>query len=294
MMRSIVVPVLYLLCVPALAEDQVLVLGKQRAAQAPREWDVRDAQHPSLGTIRFAVLKTPIVTTAGNVKVYSRLYLSCERGVRTIAVELAHGMTPEDPAGLKPKSMPELVCNSVDPTSGEKLRPQAFEARWIPNELGDVMARGLRPFPVRDCVSIGVKQEVLLRGDALGSARVQFDFSPYDRELDSVFTACGQVSAYGASPLVTASSPQPAATPPAPTPVKLTRANDLSWQSARTTSSGRTNVRAQPNVNAPLVKQLDPGAVVLIQPAEGGWWRIKPLAGSGFEGYVRQDRLSFR
>jgi hypothetical protein len=104
---------------------------------------------------------------------------------------------------------------------------------------------------------------------------VRFAIDPYGKELDSIFVTCGETSASG-----------PAAVPPP-------RA-EAAWKRARTVSSGRTNVRARPAVNSPLVVQLHPGTPVLVQPANGNWWRVGPSAGAKSGGYVREDRLVFK
>jgi hypothetical protein len=66
------------------------------------------------------------------------------------------------------------------------------------------------------------------------------------------------------------------------------------WQEARTSSSGKTNVRAGPTLQSAVVVQLHPGAVILAQPTAGEWWRAKPSRGVAFEGYIREDRLVTR
>ena len=69
---------------------------------------------------------------------------------------------------------------------------------------------------------------------------------------------------------------------------------DPSWKSARTAASGRTNVRAAANLTSAVVIQLDPGALILVQPTATEWWKVKPLGGAGFSGYIRQDRLQLQ
>jgi hypothetical protein len=58
-------------------------------------------------------------------------------------------------------------------------------------------------------------------------------------------------------------------------------------------ASGRTNVRVRPDLSSPVVVQLDPGALVLVQKTPTEWWRAKPRGGAGFSGYIREDRLNF-
>jgi len=76
-----------------------------------------------------------------------------------------------------------------------------------------------------------------------------------------------------------------AATPPA--------VAEAPWRPARVIASGRTNVRARPDLSSPVVVQLDPGALVLVQKTPTEWWRAKPRSGAGFSGYIREDRLNF-
>jgi uncharacterized protein YgiM (DUF1202 family) len=68
----------------------------------------------------------------------------------------------------------------------------------------------------------------------------------------------------------------------------------VAWRSARTTSRGKTNVRAGPTLQSATVAELDPGAVVLVQRTGNEWWRARPAAGAAFDGYIRQDRLVFK
>lgn len=232
-----------------------LLLGS--AAASPLEWELREANHPVLGQIRFAFPKGHIVTSIGKVKVFSRPYVSCERGTGKIAIEVTHGISPDDTKGLQPKTVPRLVCGGP--------RPEELVARWTINDLGDVLARGLLPPDLRRCAAIHVEQDVSLP-QAPGTARVEFVITPSDKVLDAVFVACG-----GATQKST------------PTPI--------SWRSVRTIPRGKTNVRAQPNTSSPVVVQLDPGAMVTVQPAEGDWWRARSSGKLTFDGYIRSDRL---
>jgi hypothetical protein len=182
------------------------------------------------------------------------------------------------------------------------------------SDIGDALTRGFRPFPLRECATITIEQEVQLpRGSTPASVPVTFDIAPYGRELDSVFVACGETSAYGAEaapPRKVAESARPAppparAAPAAPSPPSSLTAPsppapivaavpDQGWRSARAVTDGKTNVRAKPSVQSPLVTQLHPGAVLLVQPAGPDWWRVRPSSGAAFEGYVRGDRLIVR
>lgn len=264
----------------AFAQTPVAELGKQRAAALALPWQVREAAHPALGPIVFAMLSKPVSTPAGSGRVSSNVYVSCERGTAKMAIELAHGTRPDDPSGLKPKAMPRLTC--IAPGDA---RPEEIEARWTANELGDVMARGLWPSALRACASIGISQEVLLpAGWGPQAARVQLEISPYARELDAVFARCGEPTAYPAQ-----TAPQAPAAPPA----RPAAAPSHEWITARVTSDGHTNVRARPDIRSPLVIRLDPGDIVLVQKSTGDWWRSqsRPGARKAFEGYIRRDRL---
>ncbi|HUP28830.1 MAG TPA: hypothetical protein VM122_01565, partial [Usitatibacter sp.] len=265
---------------PLFAQDRTAALGKQRAAASRLEWETREAGHPTLGNIRFAVLKTPVETQAGNGKVYSRAYLSCQKTSRKLAIELTNTTAPNDPGGLRPATMPRLTCNRAE---GDKLVQEGLLANWEVSDIGDALTRGFRPFPLRECVTIGIEQEVELpKGWAPKTVAIAFEIAPYGRELDSVFVSCGEVSAYEASaPSVVASSapraaappraPPPAvATPAAPAPrpppapaVTPTQAGDAGWQEARTLANGKTNVRAGPSLDSAIVVALYPGDVVL-------------------------------
>lgn len=261
--------------VAAQAEDPTVTMGKQRAVDSRLEWEVRDAGHPVLGNIRFAVLKTPYETAVGTARVYTRVYVSCQRPLKKLAIEISNTTAPDDPGGLRPAVMPRLVCSRLAAPGDRKLVQEDLFANWEVNEVGDALTRGYRPFPLRECVSIGIEQDVELpRVWPQKSARVAFEITPYARELDAVFAACGETSAYG---------------PPPPSTVMA--AVTSAWQSARVLSDGKTNVRAGPNLQSAIVTRLDPGAVILVQKTDGEWWRVKPSQGAAFEGYVRQDRI---
>lgn len=250
-----------------------LFLGSLPAHSAPVAWQIGEGAHPTLGSIRFASPKTPITTPVGSAKVSSRAYISCERSSGKIAIELAHATAPDDPGGLQPKTLPVLMCNMRAP--GSRLVQTELPARWAISDIGDVLARGFLPRTLRQCASIDVVQDVKLpRGWARDSARVRLAIDPYGEELDSIFVTCGETPA--SAP---ATSPAPAA---------------AAWKSARAVSSGRTNVRARPTVNSPLVVQLHPGTPVLVQSAGGDWWRVRSSSGAKFEGYIRGDRLAFK
>jgi hypothetical protein len=310
--------------VGAHAQDLAATLGLQRAATSRVEWEIREAGHPALGNIRFAYVKRPIETQVGNATVFSRAYLSCQIGVGKLAIELSNAMAPADPGGLKPVAEPRLVCNR--PTGpGEKLVREEILASWSINEkIGDALAQGLRPFPLRECAAIDVVQEVTMpTGSAQKTARIEFELLPYNRELDSIFATCGERSAYGpgaappalaaapsaparAAPLaakapavatLTTPPPQPPRTPTQPqVQPQPASASDASWRSARVVPVGMTNVRSAPTLQSAIVVQLYPGAVVQVQRAANDWWRAKTKTpkGTAVEGYIREDRLVFK
>jgi hypothetical protein len=301
------------LALPAAAEDLSATLGKQRAAASKVEWEVKEAGHPRLGNIRFAYVKSAIETPVGNAKVYSRAYLSCQRASRKFAIELTNTTAPDDPGGLQPAEMPRLTC--VRPTAPGQQVQEELLANWdVDPKLGDALTSGFRAFPLRECASIRVEQQVALpAGWAQKTARVEFEILPYQRALDSIFVACGERSAYApaAAPPATVASkaPAPAGPPRSPPPparpaaiAPAAGANAPSsapvaesrWQMARVDFSGKTNVRAGPRIDSSIVTQLDPGSVVLVQRAENDWWRARPAKGASFSGYIREDRLSFR
>ena len=291
---------LWLATIPAHSEDLVASIGKQRAASSPLQWEIREASHPRLGLIRFAFLKSPIATPVGNAKVSSNVYVSCEKGARKIAIELANATSPDDPGGLQPKTMPRLICNTLAAPNDPKVVQDEVTARWEVSPIGDVLARGLSPFALRDCVSIGIVQDVALpKGWARASAPVEFEIAPYNRELDSIFAACGEVTAYATAPPATPAAPVASAAPaapagPRPSP-KAADSTEVPWKQARVTSRGRTNVRAKPTLQSPVVIELDPGDIVLVQRTGTEWWRAKSRPNRpAFDGYIRQDRLVFK
>ena len=277
----------------AFAQTPIAELGKQRAAASPLHWEVREAGHPVLGPIVFAVT-SPVATPVGRNQVSSQVYLSCERSTGKIAVELANGTRADDPGGLAAKSKPRLTCRTL---ADGKPVDEPLEARWTANALGDEMARGLWPSAVRACASIAIAQEVVLpAGWGAPTARVEMEIVPYARELDRVFSRCGEPSAW---PLEAAPPPAAKAAPaPQPAtavqPAPATAANG--WITARVVADGRTNVRARPDIRSALVIRLDPGDVILVQRSETDWWhaRSRPGARVPFEGYIRRDRLAIR
>ena len=269
----------------AQAQGNVAAAGKQRAADSLLDWELREAKHPTLGPIRFAYLRSQIVSSVGRVKVFTRPYVSCEKDTGKIAIELTHGMSADDTNGLQPKTVPRLMCGKEEIT-----------ARWGINELGDVLARGLSPAQLRQCAAIEVEQDVALP-QAPGVARIVFEITPYSKVMDAVFVTCGEKTAWGAGSAPAATRPT---TPPPSTVASAANASapppppaksEGGWRTVRTISSGRTNVRARPGTDSPVVVQLDPGAIVTVQLAEGDWWRARSSGGRNFDGFIRSDRL---
>ena len=310
-------------------------LGKQRAAASKLEWEVREAGHPVLGNIRFAVMRQPVETVVGGQKVFSRAYLSCLKGTRVLAIELTNQIAPDDRKGLRQNKDPRLVCTRPDTPGSEKLVQEDLLANWDPNELGDMLSKGFRAFPLRECVSIHVVEEVALPPSwSQKSTKVEFDITPYTRQLDEVFVACGDVSAYNApapapaKPVaVAAAPPQPKTPPPAPPAVKQAPAPlkpapaapapapapahapvpvpvptasagpapPEGWLRARALSTGgKTNVRSAPNLGSSIVIQLDPSTPVFVEKTATEWWKARSASGPLWEGFIRQDRLAFR
>jgi len=208
---------------PARSQDNSAVLGIQRAASSPLKWEIRDAGHPALGEIRFAFLKTPIETQIGNAKIYSRAYFSCQKGTKKLAIELASATSPDDPKGLKPAVNPKLLCSRPMTSFDDKLVQEELLANWEVSEIGDALSRNFRAFPLRECVSIRVEQEVVLPPNWIQkTAKISFEIPPYARELDAVFMNCGEQSAYGlGAPAVAVAPNGPAPSAPASPPVRM-------------------------------------------------------------------------
>jgi hypothetical protein len=266
------------------SEDRIAELGKQRAIDSRLEWEIREASHPVLGPIRFAHLATPIVTTVGSAKVYSSAYVSCETDARTIAIELTNQRSLDDPGGLRPTAPPRLVCKSPGATPGGTVQ-ETLDADWRINDIGDAMARGLRPWSLRSCSSIGIVQHIALpKGWTRATLPLEFEITPYARELDAIFTTCGEPSAYTAASTAQRGSASRSTQAPRET-------TSDGWKTARTIRSGKTDVHASPDLRSRTVAQLAPGALILVQRVEGPWWRAKSRFGFKWEGYVREDRL---
>jgi pyruvate/2-oxoglutarate dehydrogenase complex dihydrolipoamide acyltransferase (E2) component len=192
-------------------------------------------------------------------------------------------MRPGDLAGLHAVAEPRLSCRR---TVEGKAVEEPLLVNWEVNaRLGDVLTRGLRPFPLRECDSIQVSQEVRLP-DA-SSAPIALEIVPSDPAIESVFMACGERPA-APSPPATTATPAPEAPAPSPAPA------EPAWQEARVLSTGgRTNVRMGPALDARIVVRLTPGTRVRVREANGDWWRAQQAAGAAFEGWIHKDRLSF-
>jgi len=270
---TIAAPLALLLASPIASAEDVAAAGKQRAAGSRLEWDIREAGHPILGNVRFAYMKSPVVTPVGMSRLYSNVYVSCAAINHTIAFELTNQAAPDDPGGLPPARAPRLVCKSPAAKGASGTVQAAIGASWNVNEAGDALAVGFSAHKLRGCSGIAIVQDVALpKGWSQASAPVQIEISPYSRALDSIFETCGEVSAYAVP-----ATAKPAARVP--------------WKTARTLASGRTNVRAAPDIHAEIVAHLPPGAPILVQSTGGEWWRVKAHEGTPFEGYVREDRL---
>jgi hypothetical protein len=310
--KSLLVVLLCAALLPAHAEDAAAPLGKQRAAGSKLVWDMKDSVHRALGQLRSATLRNPFETTVGNTKVYSRVYFSCEKAGKTFSMELTNGTSLGDPTGLKPANEPRLFCSRPIQPFDEKLVQEELLAHWETGKAGESLTWGLRPFPLRECVSIRVIQDVALpEGSAQKSAKVEFDVFPYSREFDSVFAACGEASAYAAAgtptaPAIVAAAapPKPAPPPvaakpvavptPAPAPPPTAVPANSTWQMARTPVTRKTNVRAGPTLQSAIVAELHPGSVVMVQKTGTEWWKARPSSGTQFDGYIREDRLVFK
>ena len=266
------------------ADEAVVALGKQRAAASNAKWEVRDLAHPVMGSIKVGIWLNAQSTDAGRDRIVSSVYLSCQKVADRIAIELANAPAANPSGGVGPMDLPQLHCLGA---SGQRTE---IPASWEIDNFGDALARNMRPSLLRACAAIEVTQNVALPpGWPRESQRISLAFSPYSRELDDVFTQCGEASAYGPE--------QVAVVPPAKAAARAPTAGAspaaAAWKRARTVAKGNTNVRAQANLQGALVKQLPPGMPVLVAPGEGEWWRVKPRSGTSYEGFMRRDRFVF-
>lgn len=294
--KTLLLAVLFLSSLAAAAQDAVTAIGKERANASGVEWDVKDVTHPKLGAIRFASRKVALTTPVGNEKIVSQAYVSCQKSVGRIAIELSNAAMSNLAGGLSPKEMPRLTCYSPNPRGGG-LAMTELALKWEISELGDTLARGIAAADLRRCASIDVLQNLALPlGWPYASQQVAMEFLPFSRAIDEVLVACGAKPAYASAPpqAPAQASParpvSPAATAPPSQPAPS--AADA-WRRARTIAAGRTNIRSAPAVSSRLAGQLPPGSPILAQPVSGDWWKVKPRSGAGFAGYIREDRLVF-
>ena len=279
---------------PLRGEEPVVTLGKQRAARSTVEWNVQDIDHALLGPIRFAVQKVAVTTAVGSEKVFSQVFVSCQKSNGKMAIELTNAPGSDLAGGLRPTELPRLVCNRPRPRGGGTLARSDVVAKWEISTLGDTLARGLSPSELRRCVSIDVLQSVALpAGASRPSQRIAMELLPYDKALDSVFTACGERTAFGPVEQAPAATPPEARPGPTPAPEggQPAQPAGAGWKPARTTPKGRTIVRAAASVDSRIVIKLAPGTQVLVRRTSAPWWEVKPRAGAGFRGYIREDRL---
>jgi hypothetical protein len=315
-------PLLAILCacgaasLPLHGAEPVVTAGKQRAASAAIEWDVHDIEHAVLGPIKYAVQKHAVTTSVAKAKIFSLSFVSCQKRNGKIAIELTNAADSDPAGGLAPSATPRLVCEGPPARGRSAGTKHDLAAKWEIRPLGDTLARDLEPAELRRCVAIDVVQSVALPpGSPRKSQRIEMTIPPYDRGLDAVFAACGERSVYAASapapavpapapaPAAPHSPPVPAAKPVAPAPPPAPAAETAaqapapaakaegSWQRARTTPKGRTNLRAAPSTQAAIVAKLAPNSNLLVQPVGSSWWKVRTTRGSAVAGYVREDRL---
>lgn len=284
--------VLFAASLPLRGEEPAVTLGKQRAARSTVEWNVQDIDHALLGPIRFAVQKGAVTTTAGSEKIFSQVFVSCQKSNGKVAIELTNAPGSDLAGGLRPTEMPRLVCNRPGPRSGGPLVKSDLVAKWEISTLGDTLARGLAPSELRRCVSIDVQQSLALPpGAPRPSQRIAMEILPYDKALDSVFAACGEKTAFGPVEQAPPAAPPVARSGPAPEVGQPAQPAEAPWKPAHTTPKGRTIVRAAASVESRIVVRLAPGTRVLVRRASEPWWEVKPRTGAAFRGYIREDRL---
>lgn len=294
-MRRVPVSLLFAACImsiPCHGEEAAAAIGKRFAVDSGISWDMREIDHAVLGPIQFAARKNEVVTAVRGEKIFSNAYVSCQRKTGTIALELTNAPSSAPDRGLGPVELPRLVCNSPGPQGAGVVKTE-IAASWEIGALGDTLARGLSSAALRRCVSIDVLQNLALpTAWRQESQRVGLQITPYARELDAVFVRCGETTAFAKEdprPVAAATATAPRLTPAPANDRNAPR--DAPWKAARTIAAGRTNVRAAASVDSRLVIQLDPGAKILVQAASPPWFRVKPVSGPGFAGYIRQDRL---
>ncbi len=276
--------------IPLHAQESTAAIGRRLAADSGVRWAVHDTRHPLLGSIKFAVQEKDIATTVGKGKIFSLSYVSCQKTPEKIAIELTSAPSSAPASGLGPVDLPRLVCTTAGPQGG--LVKSDLAASWEISALGDTLARGLSPAELRRCVSIDVLQNLALpAGWPQQSQRVALQITPYGKELDSVFAACGEAASFASEPGPPPRGPPAGARPaPAATPAPAKR-EEIEWKPARILAKGRSNVRAAPRLDSRVVIQLEPGTRILVQPAAPTWWKVKPASGASFTGFIRDDRF---
>jgi hypothetical protein len=276
----------------ASAVEPLVAIGKQRAAASSIDWDVREVIHPLLGAIKVAVQKTAVTTPTRGGKVVSSAFVSCQQAGAKIAIELANAPESDAASGLGPVDLPRIVCTSLRP-QGDLVKAD-IPASWEIGGLGDALTRGISPSALRQCVSIEILQNLALpTGWPQSSQKVSMELMPYGRELDSIFAACGETTAYSPDTPPPGLRQSVAQLPPKVTSELPARAPEAAWQAARAITKGRTNVRRAASIDSDIVTHLDPGARIHVQPVGGDWWKVKPRKGPAFAGYVRRDRFTF-
>ena len=261
---------------PALSQD-IVAAGKQRAESSRVEWEIRDARHPALGDIRYAYMKNLHVTPVGISKVYSRAYVSCAKSTRKIGIELTNTQAPDDPGGLKPAARPRLLCGRPAAAGGAKLVQDEVIAPFdVDSKTGDALARGLSSSDLRQCVAIIAIQEVALPpGWSRKSARVEFEFLPYSKDLDAIFATCGERTAYAPPPVAPAATVA-AALPSATTPPAASKAvAPAPAAAAQTQPAPAQPVPTQPAPAQPApppAAKAAPAVATVPQPPVGSEW----------------------
>jgi hypothetical protein len=238
--------------------------------------------------------------------VLSLAFVSCQKSTGKIAIELANAAENDARGGLGPVDLPRLVCNSPKPQGDGALVKSDLAASWEISTLGDALARGLSPAALRRCVSIDVLQNVALPpASPVKSQKIAMELTPYGRQLDAIFTACGETTVFAPEerpvPAVAQAAklepppklgPSPGLEPP-PKGERGAQSGDARWKPARTVSKGRTNIRAGDNLKSPVVTQLPPGVKILVQETSADWWKVKSGGRASFSGYIRRDRVVF-
>lgn len=254
------------------SDESLVTAGKQRAAQSTTRWEVRDVVHPKLGPIKVAIALNALTMQGKGDKIVSSVYVSCEKAAHAIAIELVNAPSSDYTRGLPPKALPRLSCIGANGAKSD------VAAKWEPNELGDVMARGIAPAALRRCASIEILQNVTLpAGWSRDSQAFSVEVAPYGRELDEVFGECGEAMVYAAA------LPANRAQPPAAAPE--------STQPPPNLPVNRAQAPAPPPEPAP--KQSAPPQAAPVQAAaparsaspppappaaDGGWQRARTVA----------------